>query len=533
MHKETVEINNRGPCNSRYAMKNQASLTYPDCNPSRCDENVPSSPGLFRYATSDQVLSLESQHHQYHQDGALDSPERRRSYQFGPPISPGGRRSSLTIPVFSDNLTSPSVLDPPSSDTSASIRRAAKELLGINSMRGRRSIVDVRSSSNLMPNQFTEDGSFLLDDTDDRLSYGSMEMGSTKEETAFTKPRDYGGGHPNSQNRSAWLIQQTAAVAVIGLLNIMIAIPFGVSYFPVGWRGDAAGNVDDSEPLSEDAGVSAKFPLPGKVALGIRMFLFATFIGQFALTFSSKFTNPIALQMVENVPFLHALAWTVNKEQGYGIEALSTLFFLFGLSSVLVGMTFYALGRMELGRIVYFFPSHVLVGCIGGIGVFILITSIEVTNDSTFTFDLEGLQGLVDNFHLFRVVLGFEGTLRLLIWATQDDKGRPRFKLLSPIFYCMITPMFYAGLWLLGISIKDASDAGFFFPATESTDTSSPLNFFSDEHMFDMFKVIDLRTVSWSAVFHSTGTMIALAAFSLIHVPINIPAFAVSTDVGK
>jgi SulP family sulfate permease len=27
--------------------------------------------------------------------------------------------------------------------------------------------------------------------------------------------------------------------------------------------------------------------------------------------------------------------------------------------------------------------------------------------------------------------------------------------------------------------------------------------------------------------------MVALAAFSLIHVPINIPAFAISTDVGK
>lgn len=72
--------------------------------------------------------------------------------------------------------------------------------------------------------------------------------------------------------------------------------------------------------------------------------------------------------MVENVPFFHSLAFNVISVQGYGLEALSTLFFLFGLSSVLVGLSFYTLGKLELGRVVYFFPNHVLVGCIGGIG---------------------------------------------------------------------------------------------------------------------------------------------------------------------
>lgn len=147
----------------------------------------------------------------------------------------------------------------------------------------------------------------------------------------------------------------------------MVGIPFGVSYFPVGWKSSSASAVgDDVESESEGGFVlDGAFPLAGKEALGIRMFLFSTIIGQLVMTYASNFNNCIALQMVENVPFCQALTYIVVEVQGYGKEALSTLFFLFGLASVIVGLVFYFLGRLELGRILYFFPAHVLVGCIG------------------------------------------------------------------------------------------------------------------------------------------------------------------------
>ena len=153
----------------------------------------------------------------------------------------------------------------------------------------------------------------------------------------------------------------------------MIGIPFGASYFPVEWANSGS-TVQTSASDDTPAIIQGEFPLPGKEALGLRMFLFSTIMAQLAFTFASKFTNGIGLQMVENVPFCLELARIVIKEQGYGMDALSTLFFLFGLSSVIVGVTFYMLGKFSLGRIVYFFPSHVLVGCIGGIGAFIMTT---------------------------------------------------------------------------------------------------------------------------------------------------------------
>lgn len=64
-----------------------------------------------------------------------------------------------------------------------------------------------------------------------------------------------------------------------------------------------------------------------------------------------------------NVPFCLELARIVMDEVGDsgGNAASSTLFFLFAISSVIVGLVFYVLGKLELGRVVYFFPSHVLV----------------------------------------------------------------------------------------------------------------------------------------------------------------------------
>jgi SulP family sulfate permease len=142
---------------------------------------------------------------------------------------------------------------------------------------------------------------------------------------------------------------QVPAVALIGMFHLMIGIPFGVSYFPVSWS-----------PLLEEASDDGgPFPLPGKEALGIRMFLFSTIVGQIVFTIFSDFPNPIGLQMVENVPFCHELANIVIAHQGYGIDALSTLIVMFGLASVVVGIVFFLLGKFQLGRVVYFFPTHV------------------------------------------------------------------------------------------------------------------------------------------------------------------------------
>jgi SulP family sulfate permease len=314
---------------------------------------------------------------------------------------------------------------------------------------------------------------------------------------------------------------QIPAIALIGMFHLMIGIPFGVSYFPMSW----------SPYVEEASDEGGPFPLPGKEALGIRMFLFSTIVGQVVFTLYSGFPNPIGLQMIENVPFCHELSSIVISHQGYGVDAISTLIVMFGLSSIIVGIVFWILGKYRLGRIVYFFPTHVLIGCIGGIGIYIAKTGIEVTIADTVS-----IQDIISKWNLVWVVIAFEVILRILEQVTKDELGKPKYTLLSPIYFCSITPIFYLGLVIVGMSVSDAEDVGYFFPHldddSESTGSSSVLeSIFQDGHLWDMWTVINFPTVSWAAIWDCLPTLLALTLFSLIHVPINIPAFALSTNI--
>lgn len=142
-----------------------------------------------------------------------------------------------------------------------------------------------------------------------------------------------------------------------------------------------------------------------------------------------------------------------------------------------------------------------------------------------FTFDLNGIHCIIDNFHLLGVVLFFETTLRLLIWKTKS-----RVPLLAPIYFCSIPCVFYGCLRVLRIDLDMAKEAGYFFPAPaddEAVASQSLLARSFSRHTLDLLHVVDIRTISWKAVYDSLGTMIALAAFSLIHVPINIRKYQI------
>ena len=177
------------------------------------------------------------------------------------------------------------------------------------------------------------------------------------------------------------------------------------------------------------------------------------------------------------------------------------------------------------------------------LGVFIATSSVEVATNTKFSFTVSGIRQLLNNFHLFAVVLFFEILLRIFLWITQNKDGRPRYPLLTPAYFCMITPLFYCAVWLLKVDKEQITNAGYFFPATTVTPTcngqstqctkSTLPTLFGGGHVWDLIKVIHIRHISWKAVTDSLGTIAALVSFSALHIPINIPAFAISTDVGK
>lgn len=71
-------------------------------------------------------------------------------------------------------------------------------------------------------------------------------------------------------------------------------------------------------------------------------------------------------------------------------EIIATTLVAFALSSILTGFSFCLLGALKLGVVVGFFPRHILVGCIGGIGIFLIQTGFVASwvvkcHNNTFT----------------------------------------------------------------------------------------------------------------------------------------------------
>ena len=84
------------------------------------------------------------------------------------------------------------------------------------------------------------------------------------------------GGQPEG-NIVQRIASQIPAILIVAVLNCMIGIPFGASYFPVGWSSSSS-VADTGAPSNAegDDDVSGDFPLGQKEVLGLRMFLFST-----------------------------------------------------------------------------------------------------------------------------------------------------------------------------------------------------------------------------------------------------------------
>ena len=231
------------------------------------------------------------------------------------------------------------------------------------------------------------------------------------------------------------------------------------------------------------------------------------------MTMTSSFPMAFGMMMVENVPFMHIICNICIDAQGMGKDTFATVFVAFAISTISVGIFFYLLGHYRMGNIVYFFPKHVIVGCIGGIGVFLFITGMEGSTNTSWKWELESMKQFFSTalLPLWLTSLGFEFLLRYLSSRIKDP-------LLVPCFFVSIPFVFYIFLFISGIPITLAHERGWFFQFVAGND--DPLQ---------IWDLIDFQNVNWISILKCVPTIIALTVFSLMHVPINIPSLSVST----
>eukprot|EP01038_Epipyxis_sp_PR26KG_P007108 gene7108-9700_t len=288
----------------------------------------------------------------------------------------------------------------------------------------------------------------------------------------------------------------TPGLLIAITLNLFLSMSFGQAFFP--------------STLIFPTDVS-------RGALGVQMFLFSSGICQIFLTTMSEFPTAMGMMMVENIPFMHIIANIVSSKPGLSTEAIfSTIIVTFGVSSIIVGTCFYLLGKLNIGNMVYFFPKHVIIGCIGGIGIFITQTGFEVATNKTWEWTLKSIIAFGQpniSSKLFSA-LAFEILLRIILFIY-------KMPLFPPFYFVSVPFIFYFIIFLMGVSVNQAHLDGWFFEDTTDADAHSD--------PWKMFELMNIFIVDWASVGECLPTIIALTIFSLMHVPINIPSLSIST----
>ncbi|KAI5955446.1 hypothetical protein KGF57_003578 [Candida theae] len=285
------------------------------------------------------------------------------------------------------------------------------------------------------------------------------------------------------------------------LLNILDGLSYGMIMFPI------------SEPI-----FAALAPA------GLSMFYMSCIVSQLVYSLGgSAFKAGIGSEMIEVTPFFHTMALSIvksissdNSVENQKDAIIATTIVSYAISSIVTGLVFFLLGKLKLGVLVGFFPRHILVGCIGGVGYFLIATGIEVSSR------LEG--GLTYNYETFKYLFYNHTTflewtlplvLALLLVVLQH---RIHNSLLVPGYFIAVFAIFHLIVLIIpSWSLNDARKMGWVFPAVED-----------DQPWFEFYELYKFQLVDWFCIVRQIPTMLALTFFGILHVPINVPALAVS-----
>lgn len=190
--------------------------------------------------------------------------------------------------------------------------------------------------------------------------------------------------------------------------------------------------------------------------------LITVFVSQVVLALFSAFPFAVGAFTVENVPFLRSISLAVIRnaaEKGQGDDwVLSTSMACWILASLLTALTFYALGAMKLGRVADFIPHTVLLGCIGGMGLFILTAAIGIAADCEWQWNLETIEQIFSSRSVCKVALTL--FVEVILIVAEVKYSSPTF---TPCFLLALPVVFYVVFFLFGVSVETARQTGWVF----------------------------------------------------------------------
>ncbi|KAF2869972.1 sulfate transporter family-domain-containing protein [Massariosphaeria phaeospora] len=286
-------------------------------------------------------------------------------------------------------------------------------------------------------------------------------------------------------------VQTLSAVFLGLLLNILDALSYGYILFPLG------------APIFSQTGPD-----------GISIFFLSCIVSQLCYSLGlSVFRGGVGSEMIEVVPFFHKMAYSIMaRMEGQSAESIiATVIVSYCLSSIITGLIFLALGSFKLGNLVSFFPRHILIGCIGGVGFFLVVTGIEVSArlEGNLNYDLNTLHKLFahDTVALWVLPLSLAVVIMILQRLVKSS-------FVLPAFFIMVFATFYLIVkGILKFDLESVRNSGWIF---EKPEAGVPF--------YRFYSYFKFGSVDFGALATTIPTMFALSFFGIIHVPINVPA---------
>lgn len=215
-------------------------------------------------------------------------------------------------------------------------------------------------------------------------------------------------------------------------------------------------------------------------------------------------------------------------------SVLATTILSYSISSVITGLVFFGMGACRLGSLIGFFPRHILIGCIGGVGWFLVATGLEVSArlPGELQYTLPTLKQLfrLDTVFLWLIPLFLAAFLILCQrWI--------KHALFVPCYFLVIPAIFHLLVAAIpNLHLSQLRRQGWVFDVPTA---STP--FYHFYSLYGMYLsqgsydrpfahcISDFRAVDWAALGKTVPAMFALTFFGVLHVPINVPALAFST----
>lgn len=214
---------------------------------------------------------------------------------------------------------------------------------------------------------------------------------------------------------------------------------------------------------------------------GILIALLSTAVTGVVVALGSKLPIAIVGPSVEAAAILSIAAGAIHQElsqSGIPGSSLPTVWVLFGLSSVLTGITLWAIGRFRWSRFLQFIPYPVLGGFLAGIGWLVVQVGFSLVANDAEGMDL--VHQVLQPDTLLKLLPGL-GLMAVLVTLEQ------RFDhfLVLPLCLLGAIALSHAVRLMLGVSLEGAiADGWFLSPLRDSfAIENAEGNFFSQIHL--------------------------------------------------